>query len=231
MRLMIGLLSPLLAALALADSYNGTSMNTSRYAVSKPPLTTPWTYKAGTNPWPEYPRPQLQRPEWKNLNGIWKYQNASSLSAVDTPPFRQNLAREVLVPSCLESGLSGKFEYLDSVSKLLTIERAGIQGNYTLYSWFSTSFTVPKSWSSQRVLLNFGAIDYEATVFVNGHTVAFNRGGYFHFTVDTTDYLSFDKENELYINSNSRAQSSAANISAQFLGSFLCTTRQTAATM
>ena len=110
MRLATGLLPSLLATLALADNNGGTSMNQTRYAVKQAPLTTPWTNKAGTNPWPEYPRPQLQRAEWKNLNGVWKYQNASSLSSVDTPPFGQNLAQEVLVPSCLESALSGVFK-------------------------------------------------------------------------------------------------------------------------
>jgi hypothetical protein len=78
------------------------------YALKEPPLTTPWTDKVGTNPWPEYPRPLLQRPEWKNLNGVWKYQNAESLDAVQQPPFGQELAQDVLIPSCLESGLSGR---------------------------------------------------------------------------------------------------------------------------
>lgn len=66
-----------------------------------------------------------------------------------------------------------------------------------LYSWYSTSFSVPSSWSGQRVLLNFGAVDYEATVFVNGHNATFNRGGYFSFTVDVTAYLSNNTSNEL----------------------------------
>lgn len=66
-----------------------------------------------------------------------------------------------------------------------------------LYSWFSTSFTVPSSWRKQQILLNFGAVDYEATVFVNGRKVGFNRGGYFRFTVDATDHVSFDGNNEL----------------------------------
>jgi beta-galactosidase/beta-glucuronidase len=66
---------------------------------------------------------------------------------------------------------------------------AGIQGNNTLYSWFSTSFTVPSEWN-ENVLLNFGAIDYEATVFVNGHNASFHRGGYFQFTLDVTEYLT-----------------------------------------
>jgi hypothetical protein len=82
--------------------------NTTRYTVKEPPLTTPWTYEVGTNPWPEYPRPQLQRSQWQNLNGIWTYQNASGLDAIHAPPVNQTLQNEVLIPSCLESGLSGK---------------------------------------------------------------------------------------------------------------------------
>lgn len=81
----------------------------SEYSLKTPPLTTPWTDKVGTDPWPEYPRPQLERSEWQNLNGVWQYENASGLTAVQSPPFGQNLSQEVLIPSCLESGLSGVF--------------------------------------------------------------------------------------------------------------------------
>ncbi|KAH9842251.1 hydrolase family 2 [Teratosphaeria destructans] len=141
------------------------------YKVQKPPLDTDWTYQVGTNPWPEHPRPQLQRSQWQSLNGIWTYEDAGSLDAVNDPPFNKSLHAEVLVPSCLESGLSG------------------IQGNDTLYSWFQTTFEIPSNWTGNRVLLNFAAVDYEATVFVNGVQVAFHRGGYFTFTVDITDNL------------------------------------------
>jgi len=155
--------------------------NSTKYAVKTPPLTTPWTYLAGTNPWPQYPRPQLERPQWQSLNGIWTYQNASSLDAVNSPPYNQTLPSEVLIPSCLESGLSG------------------IQGQYTIYSWLATSFSVPTTWAGNRTLLNFGAVDYEATVFVNGKNATFHRGGYFAFTVDVTDYLNANGANELYV--------------------------------
>ncbi|KAF8864380.1 hypothetical protein BDZ45DRAFT_36192 [Acephala macrosclerotiorum] len=151
------------------------------YSVKTPPLATNWTYEVGTNPWPEYPRPQLQRSQWQNLNGIWRYENASSLNATSDPPFGQMLGNEVLVPSCLESGLSG------------------IMGSYALYSWFSTSFTVPSSWSGNQVLLNFGAVDYEATVYVNGQQAGFNRGGYCQFTVDVTNATKFGEANELLV--------------------------------
>lgn len=70
-----------------------------------------------------------------------------------------------------------------------------------LYNWYSTSFTVPSDWTGERVLLNFGAVDYEATVFVNGKKAGFNRGGYYAFTIDITDYLQ-DGSNELYVSTN-----------------------------
>ncbi|KAE8386037.1 glycoside hydrolase superfamily [Aspergillus alliaceus] len=174
----------LLAGYALAGNtapYLNKTGQATPYAVKKPPLTTPWTDKVGTDPWPEYPRPQLERSEWENLNGIWQYQNAPDLSSLSSPPFGQSLSNEVLVPSCLESGLSG------------------IQGKDTLYSWYTTSFTVPKTFKDQNVLLNFGAVDYEATVFVNGKKVGFHRGGYFHFAFDITQFVNLDGKNELLV--------------------------------
>lgn len=65
-----------------------------------------------------------------------------------------------------------------------------------LYSWYSTHFTVPSSWTGDRVLLNFGSVDYEATVFVNGKKAGHHVGGYFAFTIDITSYL-VDGSNEL----------------------------------
>lgn len=106
------LLAPLLGASTLArsipDQYHHNAVRSAPYSVKEAPLTTSWTDQVGTNPWPEYPRPQLQRTEWQNLNGVWQYQNASSLKAVNNPPSGQALAHEVLVPSCLEGSLSGK---------------------------------------------------------------------------------------------------------------------------
>jgi beta-galactosidase/beta-glucuronidase len=66
-----------------------------------------------------------------------------------------------------------------------------------LYSWFSTSFEVSPSWKGEKVLLNFGAVDYEATIFVNGQQAGFHRGGYFRFELDVTEFLKFDQQNEL----------------------------------
>ncbi|KAF9891606.1 hypothetical protein FE257_003617 [Aspergillus nanangensis] len=176
--------TPLLAAHALGSPHpvpvhQYPARQTTPYAPKQPPLTTPWTDKVGTNPWPEYPRPQLERADWQNLNGVWQYQNAADLNAVDSPPFGQSLAQEVLVPSCLESGLSGA-------------------ASPSVHGAVTTKFTVPTSWD-QNVLLHFGAVDYEATVFINGKQAGFNRGGYFHFTVDATEYISKDGDNELLV--------------------------------
>ena len=106
-------LSCLMVTCIAMPSNDGTKFQENKarsegYSLKKPPLTTPWTDKVGTNPWPEYPRPLLQRSEWKNLNGVWKYQKALGLDAIQQPPFGQELAQDVLIPSCLESGLSGR---------------------------------------------------------------------------------------------------------------------------
>lgn len=93
------LLVPLLA-LPLVSAWD--------YEVKTPPLDTDWTYKVGTSPWPEYPRPQLVRDRWQNLNGVWSYRNAESHDEVDRPP-TGDLGQGVLIPSCLESGLSGEW--------------------------------------------------------------------------------------------------------------------------
>ena len=120
MRLFWGLVFSVLAGCGLArpaslGSQHSVKRQATGYAPKQPPLTTEWTDKVGTNPWPEYPRPQLQRSQWQNLNGVWQYQNASGLDAVQNPPFGQHLEQEVLIPSCLESGLSGMIRLGDGV--------------------------------------------------------------------------------------------------------------------
>lgn len=67
------------------------------------------------------------------------------------------------------------------------------------FSWFSRSFEVPPDWSGKRILLSFAAVDYEATVFVDGQQVAFHRGGYFAFNADITDFVSAEESHELLV--------------------------------
>jgi hypothetical protein len=98
------------AAAVLASGTLATTVvlqdNEIDYKILNATLTTPWTDDAGKNPWPEYPRPRLQRPRWKNLNGVWGYRNGNE-SDLNSPPFGQLLELPVLVPFCLESALSG----------------------------------------------------------------------------------------------------------------------------
>jgi hypothetical protein len=114
MRLSLGILSALLAGVGISASTRGPYKRQndtvpSPYTVKESPgnLTTRWTHTVGEHPWPQYPRPLLERSDWKNLNGLWQYRNASD-GKQDFPPFGQNLDQEVLVPFCLESALSGK---------------------------------------------------------------------------------------------------------------------------
>lgn len=142
------------------------------YKVLKAPLDTPWTDQGRQTPWAAtYPRPQLRRDAWLSLDGIWTYQPASSDG--DPQPPRLPLQKEVLVPSCIESALSG-------------IQEMGVTNML-----FGTQFTVPPRWANNhRVLLHFEAADYEATVFVNGAVAGTNRGGYTRFSMDITDKLT-----------------------------------------
>ena len=101
------LITPMFTLTLAQGSGSGSSSSgsTSGYAVKTPPLATNWTYSVGTDPWPEYPRPQMTRSRWQSLNGVWTYKNASSNNPKNPPT--GDLGHAVLVPSCLESSLSG----------------------------------------------------------------------------------------------------------------------------
>ncbi|KAF4993179.1 hypothetical protein FGRMN_6664 [Fusarium graminum] len=149
-----------------------------KYEVQKPPLDTDWTSKVGINPWPEHPRPLLKREAWKSLNGIWTWRGKGDLSS---PPEEGPLDREVLVPACIESALSG-LQILD--------ERE---------FWYQRSFEVSDDWKDLTVLLHFEAVDYDSTVFVNGKEKTTHIGGYDRFTIDITDDVKFGESNELLV--------------------------------
>nr|WP_224366704.1 AbfB domain-containing protein [Hyalangium versicolor] len=139
------------------------------WALKTPPLSTPWTSQATpANALPEYPRPQMVRADWQNLNGEWQFANAT---ASQTPPFGQNLSESVLVPFPIESGISGIQRHQDRM-------------------WYRRTFTVPSGWSGRRVQLQFGAVDWEAKVYVNGQLVGTHQGGFDSFGFDITDRLN-----------------------------------------
>jgi hypothetical protein len=131
-------------------------------------LRTPWGERVDTrNPLPEYPRPQLERDRWVNLNGPWEFAGAK---AGQQPVFGKRLPEKVIVPFPIESQLSGLERHED-------------------HMFYRRTVTVPRDWSGQRVKLNFGAVDHEAKVWVNGKLVAEHSGGYTAFSADITDAL------------------------------------------
>lgn len=142
------------------------------------PLMTDWARKVDlANPLPEYPRPQMVRSEWLNLNGVWQFQPGA---INDQAPTNQSLAGEILVPFPVESALSGVMQY------------------YPRF-WYRRTFTVPIKWSGQHILLHLDAVDWESEVFINGKSVGIHRGGYDGICQDITKYLSENGPQELIV--------------------------------
>lgn len=168
-------------SLLLRETVSQTN-NITSYTLKAGPLDTEWTKKVGLNPWPEYPRPQLKRRLWKNLNGLWQLKHANSSLDLDSPPFGgKGFHQEILVPFCVESALSGIME------------------NNRTHLWYRKTFVISEDWK-EKVLLNFGAVDYEATIFLNGKNITFHRGGYFKFSIELSKYLKpIGEENELLV--------------------------------
>ena len=144
----------------------------------KAPISTKWAAQVNPqNPLPEYPRPQLARANWQSLNGIWQYQPGN---ASDATPTGRTLSSEICVPYPVESALSGVMEHHDRL-------------------WYKRAFTVPKDWAGKRLKLNFGAVDYESQVFVNGQSVGTHLGGYVPFSYDITSFLKGTGPQELIV--------------------------------
>ncbi|MBP2335388.1 hypothetical protein JOF41_001566 [Saccharothrix coeruleofusca] len=164
-------LGSLITALALASASAVALAPGASAATWQPkpaPLTTPWTAQVSpTNALPEYPRPQLARPDWLNLNGVWEFAGAANL---DNPPIGRPLAEGVLVPYPVESALSGIKRHEDNM-------------------FYRRTFTVPANWSGRRVKLNFGAVTWETRVWVNGAGVGAHTGGFDAFSFDITNAL------------------------------------------
>ncbi len=143
-------------------------------------LTTRWGEQVTPeNVHPEYPRPQMVRTRWKNLNGLWDYaiRPMAKLEAPDT------FDGKILVPFPIEAGLSGVMVTL----------------GYTNVIWYRRTFEVPKEWGKDRALLNFEAVDWRATVWVNGKLVGTHEGGYDPFSFDITDALKRFGRQELVV--------------------------------
>jgi hypothetical protein len=160
----VGLLASIAMVSAPADA-------ATQWHPQSPPLSTPWTHLVGpNNALPEYPRPQMVRKRWMNLNGVWDYTGRSGQDALSAPPQASEYRERILVPYPTESGLSGIQRHDDQM-------------------WYRTVFKLPSAWGGRRVLLHFGAVDQIATVWVNNQQVAYHEGGYTEFSADITGAL------------------------------------------
>ncbi|MEV3856326.1 PA14 domain-containing protein [Streptomyces sp. NPDC050095] len=144
-------------------------------------LSTEWGDKVTPgNAHREYPRPQLTRSNWRNLNGSWEF---AAADAGDPAPVGKKLGEKILVPYPVESRLSGIERHEDRM-------------------WYRRTFTVPADWKvgkGQRLQLNFGAVDWQSEVYVNGKKVADHKGGYDKFGADITDALEPGRTQELIV--------------------------------
>ena len=134
------------------------------------PLLTRWAKDVGPdNALPEYPRPQMRRKEWMNLNGLWDY----AITGKSDEKIHAEYAGGILAPFPIESALSGVMQPLKPDQRL----------------WCRRRFSIPDDWAGRRILLHFGAVDWQATVFFNGRELGSHRGGYDAFTFDITKAL------------------------------------------
>ncbi|HEX3009577.1 MAG TPA: glycoside hydrolase family 2 TIM barrel-domain containing protein [Bacteroidales bacterium] len=139
-------------------------------------LPTAWTESAmeASVPLSEYPRPQLQRPDWICLNGLWDYTGGATTSVAlnpEKPHAFGSKVEKIRVPYCPESVLSG------------------IQRAQEVNMWYRRSFEIPEAWQNKQIILHFGAVDHDAAVFVNGQKAGVHSGGYDSFSINITSFL------------------------------------------
>ncbi|WP_445170755.1 glycoside hydrolase family 2 protein [Mycolicibacterium sp. Dal123E01] len=161
------------------------------------PLPTPWTNLVGPeNALPEYPRPQMTRSAWLNLNGVWSYLGRSGGAALPAPPPPTAYREQILVPYPVESSLSGIQRHDDEM-------------------WYRKVVKLPSNWSGQHVLLHFGAVDQIATVWVNNQEVARHEGGYTEFSADITKALRSPGAQEITVRVQDRNEANPFPIGKQ----------------
>ncbi|MDA0765337.1 MAG: glycoside hydrolase family 2 [Verrucomicrobia bacterium] len=167
-----------LAGLAVHESATAEDQPAAGWAPAKGALVTRWAKDVSPgNAHPEYPRPQMVRDEWMNLNGLWQLEFGKEDDAV---PAGTDLPMRILVPFPVESILSGVAKRADRL-------------------WYRRNFQVPENWQGRRILLHFQAVDWESAVYVNGKLQGGHRGGYDAFSFDITDALKPSGDQEVIV--------------------------------
>lgn len=142
-------------------------------------IKTDWATKV--NPkfvLPEYPRPLMERADWVNLNGEWQYAIKPKGAAIPV-----SYDGNILVPFAVESSLSGVQKEVGEKNEL----------------WYQRSFSVPSSWKNKDVMINFGAVDWKADVFINDVLIGSHKGGFTPFSFNITPYLKGSKDQKLVV--------------------------------
>lgn len=134
-------------------------------------------------PRPEYPRPQFVRDEWVNLNGTWSFEFDFSRSGMDRKLYEsKGLDNEILVPFAPQSGLSG-VGFKDFIPEM----------------WYHRVISIPENWKDRNVILHFGAVDYIASVYIDGRIAGRHWGGSSSFDIDITDMVMPGQEHDLVV--------------------------------
>ena len=139
----------------------------------------------------EYPRPQFERDQWQNLNGQWDYTFDFAGSGLEQGyPAATTFEGKITVPFCPESKLSG-VEHKDFINNI----------------WYHREIAIPQEWEGKNILLNFGAVYYNAEIFIDGTLAGRHFGGSSSFSQDITPYVKPGSKHNLVVHASSDPRS------------------------